>query len=86
MYGFSYVFKPSGNKFQVILVSWFISFLLGSLLVMQDQRDSSFIEALRHNYGKPPSESKQLPLHNVFIYWKSLRIVDVEQESKQNSR
>ncbi|XP_059644281.1 uncharacterized protein LOC132286043 [Cornus florida] len=25
--------------------------------LMQDQRDASFIEALEHNYGKPPNES-----------------------------
>ncbi|KAI5562772.1 hypothetical protein BDE02_15G072600 [Populus trichocarpa] len=28
--------------------------------LMQDQRDSSFIEALRHNYGKPPSETEHI--------------------------
>lgn len=28
------------------------------LSVMQDQRDDSFLEALRENYGKSPNESK----------------------------
>lgn len=26
--------------------------------VTQEQRDAAFFEALRHNYGKPPNESK----------------------------
>lgn len=30
--------------------------------LMQDQRDGNFFEALRHNYGKPPSESSRVPV------------------------
>ncbi|KAK6920627.1 hypothetical protein RJ641_014305 [Dillenia turbinata] len=30
--------------------------LLLSLLVVQDQKDGKFFEALRHNHGRPPSE------------------------------
>ncbi|KAL1829103.1 hypothetical protein ACET3Z_007515 [Daucus carota] len=30
--------------------------------LMQDQRDGNFLEALRHNYGKPPSESSRVPV------------------------
>ncbi|KAK1377302.1 Nitrate transmembrane transporter [Heracleum sosnowskyi] len=30
--------------------------------LMQDQRDGNFFEALRHNYGKPPSESSRAPV------------------------
>lgn len=32
--------------------------ILVFLSVMQDQRESSFFDALKHNYGKSPNESK----------------------------
>ena len=38
--------------------------ILYTLPVKEEQIDKSFLESLRHNYGKPPNESK-LPI----LYW-----------------
>lgn len=69
-----------------------ITFCLPLLLVMQDPRDSAFVEVLRQNYGKSPGESKHphsllgellkvfwfsgYPSHSVFLLSKNIDFPD----------
>ena len=38
--------------------------------VMQDQKASSFVEVLNHNYGRPPDEGKYYPYTLLSAYFK----------------